>query len=221
MAVVFQVIDRKIWLVEIEQREVLAFADTLESKVVNREDRQRAPEPGAQRVVGAHRDRRGGGMPIVRMDDVRRDNLGGCERGGAAKKSKAADVVEIVDAVLAVDSAPPEKSAMVDEVHRHAMLIGGAQHRETFDAGAEAHRDIADGRRGLDALDDRSVAGNNQRRLLACRLQSAGQRTDHVGEAAGLCMGRGFRRNDRYLHGIKSAKRKDSRGSSRIVVESS
>ena len=142
-------------------------------------------------------------MPIVRMDHVGRDYLRGRDRGGAAEEDEAPHVVGIVVAVLAVDSGAPEKSGMVDQVHRHAVRIGRAQHREAFDGGAEPHRDIAHHRRGLDAFDNRSVTGHDQRRLLARRVQCARQRADHVGETAGFRMGGGFRRNDRYLHGFK------------------
>jgi hypothetical protein len=34
-------------------------------------------------------------------------------------------------------------------------------------------------------------------------FQSARERADYVGEAAGFCMKRGFGRNDRYLHKAK------------------
>ena len=89
---------------------------------------------------------------------------------------------------------------MVDQIHRHAVRIGSAQHRETFEVGAEAHRNVAQDRRGLDIFNNRGVSRDDQRRIGAGALQGAGQRSDHVGEAAGLCVGRGFGRNDGYLH---------------------
>ena len=82
------------------------------------------------------------------------------------------------------------------------MRIGRAQHRKTFDAGAQSHRDVAQDRRSFDAVHNRSVAGHDQRRFLAGRLQCPRQRADHVGETAGFCVRGGFRRNDRYLHEI-------------------
>ena len=142
-------------------------------------------------------------MPIVRVRYVRRDYLRRRDRCGAAKEDEAPHVVGIVVAVLAVDSGPAEKSRMVDQVHRHAMRIARAQYRETFDARAESHRDVAQDRRGLDVFDDRSVAGHDQRRVRAGVLQRSRQRADHVGETAGFCVGRGFCRNDRYLHGVR------------------
>src|SRR5208282_5062120 len=136
--------------------EVLATADALEREIVNREDRQRALEARAKGLVGAHRDRGGRGMPIVRVNYVRRrrEYLGAGDGGGAAKEGEAAQVVGIVDAVLAVDFGPSENCWMVDQIHLHAMWFGRAQHREAFAVGAESDRDVAQQRRGLDAFRD-------------------------------------------------------------------
>ena len=97
----------------------------------------------------------------MRVHDVRREDLRGCDRGGSAKENKAAHVVGIIDSIRAVDSAAAEKSRMVDQIHRHAMRIGAMQHRKAFDGGAESHRDIAQDRRGLDAFQQGSVAGHD------------------------------------------------------------
>ena len=166
-------------------------------------DRQCGTGSGEQAVPGIHRaqeQRRECGMPVVRMDHVRREwqPLAGLQRR-ARQQQKSPVLV----GTAAVEACPVVELRAIDKIQREVSgRIAGLEDRIGVAMGAELEDQIAQSRHGspLDGqCQHRAVGRNEGCHSVAHGGQVAGQRADHVGEATGFRQRRVLGRNEADL----------------------
>src|SRR4029077_8695558 len=191
---------KETWI-QIQQGPIRGRKNSLETKIVNREDRFRSSQFGISIRLGLEKDNGEGRLPVVTMDNSNRI-LAQDLQSGAAKKRVALGVVRVITLRGAVKGFPVKIPIVANQIDDNIVFYARLKNQPLLPPVRDRNKNFSAGiLQRKTALEHRAIGRHDQAQFMSLPFKGSGEGTDHVGQTAGLGKGHNLGGYHANFHG--------------------